>query len=41
MQYFEIRPEREARSSQPAKVFAPLATGQSSETEITQGIARG
>ena len=41
VQYFGIRPEREEGPSQPAKISASLATGQSPETEVTQGIAPG
>ncbi len=41
MRHFEIRPEREATASRPAKISAPLANGRSSETKITQGIAPG
>jgi len=41
VQRFEINPEREARPAQPAKISAARAKGQSSETEVTQGIAPG
>jgi hypothetical protein len=42
MRYFEIPPERAAtRSPRAAKVSAPLEPGQSSEAEVTQGIAPG
>ena len=41
MGHFEIRPEREARPSRTDKTSVPLAPGQSSETEVSQGIAPG
>jgi hypothetical protein len=41
MQHFEIRPEGETRPSRAAKLSAPIEPGQSSEVEVTQGVAPG
>ena len=41
MRHFDIRPEREARPSRTAKISTPVEPGQSSEAEVTQGIAPG